>query len=168
MIFHVSIPADDPKRTAQMLAELWRGEALPFPMLGKGSWVAHAGDDRRSTIEVYPRDAALFPGERAGELRSEPAPRNVPFHAALATPLSIEEVEEIGRRYGCRTLVCQRGPWFRVIEFWVDNCLMLEMLTAEMQQEYQRSVTIENWHGALANVFKLTPEGQPIKDSEAA
>ena len=72
MIFHFSIAADDPKRTATMLAELWRGEAFPFPMVGKGSWVAHAGDDRRSTIEVYPRDMALYPTERAGEERHEP------------------------------------------------------------------------------------------------
>src|SRR3954447_3069025 len=76
MIFHISISADDPKRTATMLAELWRGEAFPFPMVGKGSWVAHAGDDRRSTIEVYPRDMAFYPTESAGEERYEPVSRN--------------------------------------------------------------------------------------------
>lgn len=168
MIFHISISADDPKRTATMLAELWRGEALPFPMLGKGSWVAHAGDDRRSTVEVYPRDMALYPTDRAGELRQEAVSRHVPFHAAVATPLSIEEVEEIGRRYGCQTSVCQRGPWFRVIEFWVDNCLMLEMLTPEMQHEYQNSVTIENWREMLPAVFKITPDGEAIQGAEAA
>ena len=168
MIFHFSISADDPKRTATMLAELWRGEALPFPMLGKGSWVAHAGDDRRSSVEVYPRDVALYYGERFGDLREEKVPRNGPFHAAIATPLSIEEVEEIGRRYGCKTRVCQRGPWFRVIELWVDDALMLEMLTPEMRQEYVTNLTLENWHGALANVFKITPEGDPIPDAEAA
>jgi hypothetical protein len=164
MIFHISISADDPKRTATMLAELWRGEAFPFPMVGKGSWVAHAGDDRRSTIEVYPRDMALYPTERAGEERYEPVSRNGPFHAAIATPLGIEEVEEIGRKYGCHTSLCQRGPWFRVIEMWVDNCLMLEMMTPEMQEEYQRSITVENWRGMLASL-KLTPEGQPIEDA---
>ena len=162
MIFHFSIAADDPKRTATMLAELWRGEALPFPMLGQGSWVAHAGDDRRSTIEVYPRGVALYPAERFGDLREEPVPRNVPFHAAVATPLEIEEVEEIGKRYGCQTRVCQRGPWFRVIEFWVDNCLMLEM-----QEEYQRNVTVENWREMLSSVFKITPRGEPIADEAA-
>ena len=151
-----------------MLAELWHGEALPFPMLGKGSWIAHAGDDRRSTIEVYPRDVALYPGERFGDLRPESVSRYVPFHAAVATPLSIEEVEEIGLRYGCKTRVCQRGPWFRVIEFWVDNVLMLEMLTPEMQQEYQDNVSLENWHSALGEVFKITPEGDPIEGAEAA
>lgn len=150
MIFHFSIAADDPKKTATMLAELWRGEAFPFPMVGKGSWVAHAGDDRRSTIEVYPRDMALYPTERAGEERYEPVSRSGPFHAAVATPLSIEEVEDIGRRYGCHTSVCQRGPYFRVIEFWVDNCLMLEMMTPEMQAEYQATITPENWRNMLA------------------
>ena len=167
MIFHFSIAADDPKRTATMLAELWRGEALPFPMLGQGSWVAHAGDDRRSTIEVYPRDVVLYPGERFGDLREQAMPRNVPFHAAVATPLAIGEVEEIGRRYGCQTRVCQRGPWFRVIEFWVDNALMLEMLTPEMQREYQDNVTIPNWRAMLPQVFKITPEGEPIEDAAA-
>ncbi len=168
MIFHISIAADDPKRTATMLAELWRGEAFPFPMVGKDSWVAHAGDERRSTIEVYGRDLAIYPTELAAEERSEPVSRNGPFHAAVATPLSIEEVAEIGRRYGCHTSLCHRGPWFRVIEFWVDNCLMLEMLTPEMQEEYQRSITIENWKAMLPAAFRITPDGDPIEDVEAA
>lgn len=168
MIFHFSIAADDPKRTARMLAELWRGEALPFPMLGRGSWIAHAGDDRRSSIEVYPRNVALYPAERFGDLRHEEVSRHGPFHAAVATPLSIEEVEEIGHRYDCKTRVCRRGPWFRVVEFWVDNCLMLEMLTPEMQQEYLANVTLENWHASLSDLFKLTPDGEPIDGAEAA
>lgn len=163
MIFHISIPADDPKRTATMLAELWRGEAFPFPMVGKGSWVAHAGDERRSTIEVYERGMALYPTDGAGEERYEPLPRHGPFHAAVATPLSIEEVSEIGRRYGCRTSLCKRGPFFRVIEFWVDNCLMLEMMTPEMQAEYQASITPENWRQMLATAWKLTPGGEAIE-----
>src|SRR4051794_19108231 len=147
-----------------MLAELWRGEAFCFPMVGTGSWVAHAGDDRRSTIEVYPRDLAFYPAEGQGEQRSESVSRHGPFHAAVATPLSIAEVEDIGRRYGCHTVLCQRGP-FRVIEYWVDNALMLEMLTPEMQAEYQRSVTPDGWRAMLANAWKLTSDGEPIDDA---
>jgi hypothetical protein len=157
MLFHISIAADDPKRTATMIAELWRGEAFPFPMVGKGSWVAHAGDDRRSAIDVYPRDLALYATERAGEERIERVSRHGPFHAAVATPLGIDEVEEIGRRYGCHTSLCQRGPWFRVIEFWVDNCLMLEMMTPEMQAEYQESITPDNWRAMLLAAGTATP-----------
>jgi hypothetical protein len=80
VIFHFSIAADDPKRTATMLAELWRGQAFYFPMVGKGSWVAHAGDDRRTTIEVYPRDLAFYPNEAGeGHQRNEPFSRHGPF-----------------------------------------------------------------------------------------
>ncbi|HWC56697.1 MAG TPA: hypothetical protein VG434_06985 [Sphingomicrobium sp.] len=165
MIFHISIAADDPKRTATMLAELWRGEAFPFPMVGKGSWVAMAGDDRRSTIEVYPRDMAIYPTERAGEERYEPVSRHGPFHAAVATPLTIDEIEEIGRKYGCHTSLCQRGPWFQVVEFWVDNCLMLEMLTPQMQADYQKNITVENWRAMLPAAFKITPEGEPVENA---
>lgn len=136
-------------------------------MVAKGSWVAHAGDDRRSSIEVYPRDVAMYPTERAAEEKNESVSRNGPFHAAVATPLSIEEVLEIGRRYGCHTSVCQRGPWFRVIEFWIDNVQMLEMLTPEMQQEYLSNVTIENWRAMLPRMFGITPEGEPIEDEAA-
>ena len=166
MIFHFSIAADDPKRTATMLAELWRGEAFPFPMIGKGSWIAHGGDDRGSTVEVYPRDLAFYPTERAAEERHEPVSRHGPFHAAVATPLGIEEVEEIGRRYGCHTSLCNRGP-FRVIEYWVDDCLMLEMLTPEMQAEYRGSITIENWRAMLAQ-RGIGPDGEPFASPEAA
>ena len=168
MIFHFSISADDPKRTATMFAELWRGQALYFPMVGKGSWIAHAGDDRRTTIEVYPRDLAFYPNESGeGHQRNEPVSRHGPFHAAVGTPLSIEEVEEIGRRYACHTILCNRGP-FRVIEFWVDNAQMVEMLTPEMQEEYQRSVTPDGFRAMLANVWKLTPEGEPLDGAAAA
>jgi hypothetical protein len=167
MIFHISIAADDPQRTAKMIAELWRGEAFPFPMVGKGSWVAHAGDDRRSTIEVYPRDMALYPTDRAGEERYEFVSRHGPFHAAVATSLSIEEIEEIARRYGCRTSLCQRGPWFRVVEFWVDNCLMLEMMTSEMQEEYQASVTPQNWR-AMLEQRGIRADGDLMDDVRAA
>jgi hypothetical protein len=166
MIFHISIAADDPRRTATMLAELWRGEAFPFPMVGKGSWVAHDGDDRRSTIEVYPRDMAIYPTEGAGEERYEPVSRHGPFHAAVATPLGIGAVEEIGRRYGCHTSLCNRGP-FRVIEFWVDNCLMLEMMTPEMQAEYQASITPENWKAMLAK-RGIGPNGESLDGARAA
>jgi hypothetical protein len=82
----------------------------------------------------------------------------------VATPLSIEEVHEISHRYGCHAVLCQRGP-FRVIEVWIDNSLMLEMLTPEMQAEYQRSITPDGWRAMLANVWKMTPDGTPIEDA---
>jgi hypothetical protein len=37
------------------------------------------------------------------------------------------------------------------------------MLTPEMEEEYQRSVTPEGWRTMLAHVWKMTPEGEPIE-----
>lgn len=142
MIFHISIAADDPQRTAHFLAELWGGKAYPFPPVAKGSWVAAAGDSRNSTVEVYPRGTELHlaDGESRVLDRSAAPVRNGPFHAAIATDLSIDEVEALAEREGIVARVCQRAP-FRVIEVWLDDCQMIEVLTPEMQREYLENAT---------------------------
>jgi hypothetical protein len=153
MLFHVSIAADDPKRTAEMIAELWRGRAYPFPPVAEGSWVAMAGDDRNSSIECYPRGTVLFAGEgdREAEARNlgDAAPRNGASHAAIATPLSVDEVKAIAARYGVSANVLSRGGIFHVIELWVDGAFLFEVLTPEFQAEYGH-VTCENWEKMLA------------------
>jgi hypothetical protein len=42
-----------------------------------------------------------------------------------------------------------RGGVFRVIEFWVENQFMFEVLTAEMEREYLERVTVEGWRAML-------------------
>ncbi len=59
MLFHLSIAADDPQHVAGFFAEIWGGEALPFPAVIDGSWAALAGDDRGTMIEVYPRGTEI-------------------------------------------------------------------------------------------------------------
>jgi len=153
MLFHVSIAADDPKRTAEMIAELWRGRAYPFPPVAKGSWVAMAGDDRNSTIECYPRGTVLFEGEGENEPEArnlgEAAPRNGASHAAIATPLSLDEVKAIAARYGVSAKLLSRGGIFHVIELWVDGAFLFEVLTPEYQAEYRR-INCDNWEEMLA------------------
>ena len=153
MIFHISIEADDPERTARMMAEIWRGKAYPFPPVGKGSWVAMACDERNTTIEVYPRGLEFHevPGDMQGEDRMGASKRNGPFHAAIGTPLSAEEVKAIAARHGVPAKVLPRGGGiFHVIEFWIDGCTMFELLTPEFQQEYLDAVTPANWERMLA------------------
>jgi hypothetical protein len=36
-----------------------------------------------------------------------------------------------------------------VIEFWVEGCQMIEVLTPEMQREYLDTITIEKWNRML-------------------
>ena len=44
---------------------------------------------------------------------------------------------------------------------------MLEMMTPEMQEEYQRSITIENWRSMLSQ-RGIRADDEPVVGSEAA
>ncbi len=68
--------------------------------------------------------------------------RTWPFHLLLSVPLEPEEIERIGAREGWRTKTFGRGmqgskPFFHVIEFWLENRLMIEVVSPEMAREYE-------------------------------
>ncbi|HVJ03643.1 MAG TPA: hypothetical protein VM662_15800, partial [Sphingomonas sp.] len=94
MLFHVSIDADDPRHVAEVIAELWGGIATPFPPVIEGSWIAMAGDDRNTAVEVYPRGTELV--EAAGDAdahgRIGANGRHSSTHFAMATALGVEQV----------------------------------------------------------------------------
>ena len=147
MIFHASIPADDPERVAEVIAEIWGGEAFRFPPW-PGAYVAIAGDDRGTTCEVYPRAQTMAPGEDDeptwAKVDESPS-QYVAFHIAIETAKSEAEILAIAEREGWRALRCSRGTFFDVIEFWVENRLHVEVLTPEMQAQYKKSVNLEMW-----------------------
>ena len=138
MIFHLSIEADDPRHVAGIIAELWNGRAAPFPPVAEGSWMAIAGDERNTTVEVYPRGTELRLAE--GDADSYGAPGSPkPFtatHMAIATPHDRETVFAIAAREGWPAKYRKRGGIFGVIEFWVEGSQLIEVLTPEMQREY--------------------------------
>jgi hypothetical protein len=151
MLFHISIAAERPKQAARLIAELWRGRAFPFPPVAQGSWIAMAGDDRGSAIEVYPLGTELHEGHgetSARALAGRPS-RNGPVHVAIATGLDTEEVEAIAKRFGAPAKVCARGP-FHVIEVWVEGCFMIEVLTPRMQAEYLANMNVAGYESFLA------------------
>ncbi|SAL84993.1 hypothetical protein AWB68_07522 [Caballeronia choica] len=147
MIFHASIPARHPEHVAGVLAELWGGFVAPFPAF-PDSWMAVAGDERGTIIEVYPSDRVLHPGDGDADFQPGDAPpaRYSAFHMAVATKLSAEEVIAIGAREGWRAIRCTRGDhFFDVIELWIDNTTLIECLTAEMQADYLAFATPANF-----------------------
>jgi hypothetical protein len=147
MIFHASIPADNPQQVADVIAELWRGEAFRFPPW-PGAYVAMSGDDRGSTIEVYPRATVIAPGIDGEMARPAESPALGPlstFHLAIATPLAPQDVLAIGAREGWRAVRCSRGGFFDVIELWIENSLLVEVLTDEMRRAYQANVNLNTW-----------------------
>ncbi|MEU0265095.1 hypothetical protein [Nocardioides sp. NPDC006303] len=148
MIFHVSIPADNTQLVAEVIAEIWGGEAFEFPPW-PGAWVAIAGDENGTTCEVYPRSQTMAPG-KGDEDPVWPKPDESPskyvaFHFATSTEKSQEEIMAIARRHGWRTVSCPRGEFFDVIEVWVENRLHVEVLTPAMQEDYRKNVNMEMW-----------------------
>ena len=151
MLFHVSLEVDDPRHVAEVIAEIFGGEALPFPPVTPGSWIAMAGDDRGTIIEFYPRGTEIHevPGDHdATGVRVEPRRHNA-THIAIATKLGEDEVLAIARREGWPAKYRKRGDAFGVLEIFVEGCQMVEVLTDEMQREYVGAVTIENWKAML-------------------
>jgi hypothetical protein len=153
MIFHLSTAAAEPPRVAAVLAELWNGEVQPFPPIAAGSLVVMAGDDRNSLIEVYPLGTELVPAEGDADCitrHNAAASTRSATHAAIATPLTAEEVLAIAEREGWIAKYRKRGGMFGVVEFWLENAAMMEFLTADMVQEYLAAMTPANWRRALA------------------
>ncbi|HLY80443.1 MAG TPA: hypothetical protein VKQ70_13760 [Caulobacteraceae bacterium] len=128
MMIHASIPADDPERVAKVITELWRGAATPFPPV-PGVFVARAGDERGAQVEVGPRGRVGAPGEHMVELRDAPPADYSEVHLNIASPLSDDEVLAIG--------ACDRGGMFKLIELWLKNKFMLEVMNDHEWSRYK-------------------------------
>jgi hypothetical protein len=136
MIHHLSIAAHDPQHVAGVLAELMGGKAVPFPP-NPGSFFALQLDEYGSGVEVYPAGTELQPGGDvgAGFVRKPEARGYGPTHFALSVGTAADKVEAIAGREGWQCFRCDRGP-FHVIEVWVENESMVEILPPEFAAEY--------------------------------
>lgn len=152
MLFHLSIEADNPQRMAQFFAEIWGGEALPFPSVTPGSWAALVDDGRATMIEIYPRGTEIHAVEGDNDatgVRVAPHRHNA-THMAIATKKSEAEIYALCDRYGFSAKYRRRGGVFGVIEVFAEGCQMIEVLTEEMQREYVAAINIPNWMAMLA------------------
>ena len=145
MIHHISIPARDPEHVARVLAELFGGYAGPFIGPIPGAWVAYADDAHGTGVEVYPERTTLVPGadETMGAVALGDAAGPSAFHALVSVKADRATIERIGAREGWRTLHFWRGPspevrLFELYELWVENRIMLELVTGDMVAAYQK------------------------------
>jgi hypothetical protein len=152
MIYHLSIAAIQPRRVADVLAELWNGEVFPFPAVAKGSFAVLAGDDRNSLIEIYPLGTELVQepdSSDAGSRHNPGASGRSATHAAISSPLPASDVLAIAEREGWSARYCKRGAHFGVLELWLENLTMVEVLTHDMLSEYLVTMQIGHWRAAL-------------------
>lgn len=153
MIAHFSMPAREPEAVARILGRVIDGEVMPFPVI-PGAWVAIARDGSGTGIEVVPEATGHHPGVGEADPSRPPAgPAPMPwevqfrqdgaaqaasaFHVALSSPLSRDEVLAVGRDAGWRAVACERGGVFEVIEIWVENRVLLEVLTPAELDRYR-------------------------------
>lgn len=103
------------------------------------------GDEHGTGIELYPAGTEIIPGTSDAQFQSNATSSHfTPFHAAISVPTSQEKIEQIGTREGWLVRFCDRGP-FTLIEFWVENKLMLEFLTPKMAAQYLEFAKPQNY-----------------------
>lgn len=151
MIHHLSIAAREPKRVAEALAEIMGGTAVKFPP-NPGSFFALQLDDHGSGVEVYPAGTVLEPGGEVGAGFSKTGPTKGyrSTHFALSVATDAAKVEAIAKREGWQCYVCNRGP-FHVIEIWVENESMIEILPPDFAAEYLAFTNPAKVQQAMAN-----------------
>ena len=145
MIHHISLPAQHPQHVAEILAELFQGYCAPFPS-HPGSYVAFAADEYGTAIEVYPLGTEMTPGkaDKAIQFRQQDNPSQfISSHAAISIALDQSQIESIARREQWRCIRTSRG-YFDVIEFWLENTVLVELTTPELTQQYTAVLSPEN------------------------
>jgi hypothetical protein len=149
MIHHLSIAARDPKQAAGVLAELMGGTSVPFPP-NPGSFFALQLDEHGSGIEVYPAGTELQPGGAVGGSFVKNDARSYgPTHLALSVATDADTVLAIAQRAGWQCFDCNRGP-FHVIEVWVENETMVEVLPPAYAREYLAFTRPDSIKAAMA------------------
>ena len=173
MINHISIAVNEPERVANVLAEIWDGMVFPFPP-APGSFFVIANDGKGTAVEVTPAGTVIVPGERlpaendvtaateefeAKFVKSDFVPRYVATHLNINTKKSIEEIRQIAKREGWRVLVANRGEGlFQLVELWVENTFMLEVMTPEQTERYVEITSPEFIAAAFTENFQTPPQ----------
>ena len=140
MLHHVSFAVDEPRAVATILAGLIGGRVShfgPWP----GGFIAWAPDGFGTAIEVYPQGTEMSPdpGTQARFARNYFAQRHTATHAALSVQRTESQVLEIAAAAGWQAEILDRGG-FEVIEMWVENRVMLEVMTPPMTAQYLQVV----------------------------
>lgn len=147
MIHHISISAHHPLHVAEVLAEILEGTAFPFPPV-PGGFVTISGDMHGTLVEIYPLTTEMTPGQDGKEVQivqTAEASAYSATHAALSVTLDETRIKEIAVREGWRALTCDRGGMFQVVEFWIENRILFELLTPEMARTYVNSMKPKKW-----------------------
>ncbi len=136
-IHHYSIPVQDTRHVADVLCELFQGTITPFGP-HQNSWIVWLGDEHGSAIELFPTGTEMTPDAGDGQANFHRNPAASGFtatHAAISINRSRAEIHAAASDNGWRALELSRGS-FNVIEFWIENRVLIELLTPDMARDY--------------------------------
>ena len=179
MINHISIAVNEPERIANFIAEIWDGMVFPFPP-APDSFFVIANDGKGTAVELMPAGTVIIPGEglpseddlsgpteefEAKFVKSDFVPRYVATHLNISTKKTIEQIRELADREGWRVLVCNRGEGlFQLVEVWVENTFMLEVMTQEQTARYVEITNPEFIAAAFAEHLPTPPVGAVVEN----
>lgn len=151
MLHHISFSVENPFRVAKALTELVVGQFFEFPV-HPGAYMVVMDDSYGSGLEILPAKTVWSPGDVEAEVRPITTDSlHSPTHVALSVTASYETIEAIGDREGWLVRQCDRGP-FSVIELWLENRFMVELLTPEMMANYLNFMKPEAYAAFLSQV----------------
>ncbi len=174
MINHISIGVHNPEKVANILAELWNGYAMPFPV-APNSWLAFADDGKGTMVEITPVDTILVPGEglpseenfditvsteehEAKFVKGDITLQFVATHLNINSPLGEEEIKAIAKREDWRVFTANRAEGaFQLVELWIENRFMLEVMTPEMTMRYVELMQPEGYANWLQIPLPVKP-----------
>ena len=157
MIHHISIPANAPFHVAQVLAEVLDGKVGIFPP-NPNSYIVVAGDEYGTLIEIYPSGSVIVPGKGDRQAWFQQNAYRATYsavHAAISVSTNLEQIERIAAREGWRVLFCSRDGLFDAIEFWVENQLMLELLTPAIAHKYLNAMHPKNLEKLMSDMAQV-------------
>ena len=158
-ILHASIPADNPRKVADVLAALMGGAAQPFPPGGPDAWIAWA-DDGQTEIEVVRRGDRLVPGPLEAQWRPQSDHgRSSEVHLALAVPQPADAILACAAQAGWPARRCNRGGLFELIELWIEDAFLIELFDPDMAHRFAAAISRESWQALLDSG---PPAAQPV------
>jgi len=132
-LLHLSVAVQDPKRCAEVLAELTGGETEVFSPL-KGSYVCLWGGWEGQFIEFYPADTILKETVSGCEFTTRPVKERFHgIHLNITTQKPLEEIKKIADRNHCphHPRPKEGGPLYEV---WLDEGkLLVELVSDEIR-----------------------------------
>ncbi len=150
MIHHITLAVNNPLHVAEVVAELWQGQAMPFPA-HPDSYIALALDSYGTALEFLPRGMVLKPGSDQEPMQFSDSDKAgyTATHVNIAVPISEAQIYAIANREGWRAIRCRRGEFFDLIEFWIENEVLIELLPPILMKEYLDTVNPDTLQARL-------------------